>query len=94
MNLNICRHQKNKLMLYRNMLEGDIDIHRTSISRFIYESEEKNMHRAHKLYIPSWNGQPVHIHDYSGITLVDVGHRLEYGGTTVNGRIQSSYLSL
>ncbi|MBG9733471.1 YmaF family protein [Paenibacillus alvei] len=52
------------------------------ISGFIYESEEKNKHHSHKLYITSWNGRPVHVHDFSGITSVDIGHRHEYAGTT------------
>lgn len=32
--------------------------------------------------INSWNGKPVHVHEFSGITSVDVGHRHEDVGTT------------
>ncbi|TDF90091.1 YmaF family protein [Paenibacillus piri] len=37
---------------------------------------------SHKLFITSWNGRPVHVHEFAGITSFDVGHRHDYAGTT------------
>lgn len=37
---------------------------------------------SHSLYITSWDGRPVHVHSFSGVTSFDVGHRHRYAGTT------------
>lgn len=37
---------------------------------------------SHKLFLTSWNGVPVHVHEFAGITSYDVGHRHDYMGTT------------
>jgi hypothetical protein len=37
---------------------------------------------SHKLYITSWDGRPVHVHEFAGITSFDVGHSHEYEGFT------------
>ena len=37
---------------------------------------------SHKLYIMSWDGVPVHVHSFSGVTSYEVGHAHEYAGIT------------
>jgi hypothetical protein len=37
---------------------------------------------AHDVYLITWDGRPLHVHEFSGITSFDVGHRHAYAGTT------------
>lgn len=54
------------------------------ISGFIYESDENNLgsEHSHVLYLTHWNGRPIHVHDFGGVTSFDVGHNHEYEGVT------------
>lgn len=54
------------------------------ITGFLYESSDKNSHdlHSHSLYITTWNGKPVHVHKFSGVTSFDAGHKHKYVGTT------------
>jgi hypothetical protein len=54
------------------------------VSGFIYESDgaHSDSQHSHVLYLTHWDGRPVHVHDFEGITSFDVGHRHEYEGTT------------
>ncbi|WP_202077803.1 YmaF family protein [Caldalkalibacillus salinus] len=36
----------------------------------------------HSLYVTTWDGQPVHTHQFKGVTSFDVGHNHRYAGTT------------
>ncbi|MGP7816613.1 YmaF family protein [Niallia sp. 01092] len=53
-----------------------------SISGFMIDLDGANSLHAHNLYITSWNGRPVHVHKFSGVTSFDNGHRHQYAGTT------------
>lgn len=52
------------------------------ISGFVYHSAGENTEHSHKLYITSWGGRPVHVHNFRGATSYDDGHFHEYAGTT------------
>ncbi|MGN7384439.1 YmaF family [Chlamydia abortus] len=52
------------------------------VSGFVVHSDDSDGRHSHKLYITNWNGRPVHIHPFSGVTSFDVGHRHQYAGTT------------
>jgi hypothetical protein len=52
------------------------------ISGFMYHSDDSNPLHSHQLFITSWDGVPVHVHQFRGITSFDVGHRHQYAGTT------------
>lgn len=36
----------------------------------------------HELYLIHWDGRPLHLHDFAGMTSYDAGHRHRYAGTT------------
>jgi len=52
------------------------------IKGFIFDSDDPNGQHSHKLYITSWDGRPVHVHSFAGVTSFDVGHSHEYAGVT------------
>ncbi|MFD2618104.1 YmaF family protein [Terrilactibacillus laevilacticus] len=52
------------------------------ISGFMYHSDDSGTHHSHQLFITSWDGRPVHVHQISGITSFDAGHDHHYAGTT------------
>ncbi|MFC0215777.1 YmaF family protein [Paenibacillus chartarius] len=59
------------------------------ISGFILDSGDSSnsgnsgSKHSHKLYITSWNGRAVpHIHQFEGVTSLDVGHNHRYVGLT------------
>ncbi len=52
------------------------------ISGFVLCSNDDGDYHSHKLYITSWDGRPVHVHAFSGVTSYDVGHAHEYAGVT------------
>lgn len=52
------------------------------VSGFLYESESSDPMHSHQLYITTWDGMPVHTHEFKGITSFDVGHSHRYAGTT------------
>lgn len=51
------------------------------VEGFLYENEMGGAH-THELYLTSWGGRPVHVHNFAGVTTIDVGHRHHYAGTT------------
>ncbi|WEK52942.1 MAG: YmaF family protein [Candidatus Cohnella colombiensis] len=52
------------------------------ITGIIVHSEDDDSNHSHKLYITSWDGRPVHVHPFSGVTSYDVGHQHHYAGMT------------
>ncbi|ARK32560.1 YmaF family protein [Halalkalibacter krulwichiae] len=52
------------------------------VTGYLYHSDEDNSEHSHTLYITSWNGRPVHTHEFRGVTSFDVGHDHRYAGTT------------
>ncbi|MNW45596.1 YmaF family protein [compost metagenome] len=52
------------------------------ITGFVHCSDDSDGQHSHKLYITSWNGRPVHVHSFSGVTSFDVGHAHKYAGVT------------
>jgi hypothetical protein len=56
-------------------------MHEIPISGFLFESEDGPLH-SHSLYITTWDGQPVHVHQFKGVTSYEVGHNHRYAGTT------------
>lgn len=54
------------------------------VTGFIVEPHNWNGdgEHAHVLYLTSWNGAPVHRHDFAGVTSFDNGHQHRYAGTT------------
>jgi len=52
------------------------------VSGFMYHSDDSEPFHSHQLYITSWDGRPVHVHHFSGVTSFDVGHSHRYAGTT------------
>jgi hypothetical protein len=52
------------------------------VSGFIYESGGNDSEHSHVLYLTHWDGRPLHVHDFEGVTSFDVGHRHGYEGTT------------
>ncbi|WP_100404309.1 YmaF family protein [Bacillus solitudinis] len=52
------------------------------VTGFLYYSEGDDPFHSHNLYITSWDGQPVHTHQFKGVTSFDVGHNHYYAGTT------------
>jgi len=45
------------------------------------DSESEHEHD-HELYLINWDGMPVHVHPFSGVTSFDDGHRHGYAGMT------------
>lgn len=45
-------------------------------------SDDSDGKHSHMLYLTSWDGRPVHSHDFTGVTSFDVGHSHEYAGRT------------
>ncbi|MFD0715763.1 YmaF family protein [Paenibacillus sp. GCM10027626] len=56
------------------------------VTGFVMDFRDEDGHHSHKLYITSWNGAPVHVHQFSGVTSVDVGHSHHYAGWTAPAR--------
>ncbi|MBW7452996.1 YmaF family protein [Paenibacillus sepulcri] len=53
------------------------------VSGFVLNSgDDDDTHHSHKLYITSWNGNPVHVHSLSGITSINNGHSHQYASWT------------
>jgi len=51
------------------------------ITGFIVSNDKESEH-SHRLYITSWDGRPVHVHSFSGVTSFDQGHNHHYAGMT------------
>ncbi|MDQ0341070.1 hypothetical protein J2S00_003914 [Caldalkalibacillus uzonensis] len=52
------------------------------VTGLLYDSEADGPLHSHTLYITSWDGRPVHTHQFKGVTSFDVGHNHRYAGTT------------
>lgn len=52
------------------------------ITGFVVHSHNGDSDHSHKLYITSWDGRPVHVHPFSGVTSYDYGHNHHYAGMT------------
>ncbi|WP_100404697.1 YmaF family protein [Bacillus solitudinis] len=52
------------------------------VTGYLYPSDDADPHHSHNLYITTWDGQPVHTHEFKGVTSFDVGHDHRYAGTT------------
>jgi hypothetical protein len=52
------------------------------ISGYLFHSNDSDSYHSHNLYITAWNGRPVHVHKFSGVTSYDVGHNHQYVGIT------------
>ncbi|MDM5330149.1 YmaF family protein [Neobacillus sp. CF12] len=52
------------------------------ISGYMYSSDDSDPMHSHHLYITSWDGRPIHTHEFSGHTSFDDGHSHRYAGTT------------
>ncbi|QYR24246.1 YmaF family protein [Paenibacillus sp. sptzw28] len=52
------------------------------VTGFVFHNEQSGSDHSHVLYITTWNGRPVHVHQFAGVTSFDVGHRHQYAGTT------------
>jgi hypothetical protein len=51
------------------------------VSGFVIHADGDDYH-SHRLYITSWDGRPVHVHAFSGVTSVEDGHSHEYSDWT------------
>jgi hypothetical protein len=51
---------------------------------FVYHpaNSESEDHHSHEMYLITWDGRPLHVHGFSGITSFNAGHRHQYAGTT------------
>ncbi|CAH0119169.1 MULTISPECIES: YmaF family protein [unclassified Paenibacillus] len=52
------------------------------VTGFVVHNGADDPLHSHTLYITSWDGRPVHVHSFSGVTSFDVGHQHRYAGTT------------
>lgn len=52
------------------------------VTGFVLHSDDSDGQHSHKLYITSWDGRPVHVHAFGGVTSFDVGHSHQYSGLT------------
>jgi hypothetical protein len=52
------------------------------VSGFMYHSDDSDPIHSHQLYITSWDGRPIHNHQFKGVTSFDDGHCHRYAGTT------------
>jgi hypothetical protein len=51
------------------------------ITGFIISNDSGNQH-THGLYITSWDGRAVHLHQFAGVTSINDGHHHQYAGVT------------
>lgn len=48
----------------------------------VSSADDHNGKHTHDLYLISWDGRQVHVHNFKGVTSYDVGHSHRYVGTT------------
>ena len=48
----------------------------------IHEDGDSNGVHRHEMYLMTWDGRVLHVHEFSGFTSHDVGHHHRYAGTT------------
>jgi hypothetical protein len=46
------------------------------------DDEGSDTTHTHEMYLVSWDGRQLHVHNFSGVTSFDVGHQHKYAGTT------------
>ncbi|TMV46299.1 hypothetical protein FE783_26805 [Paenibacillus mesophilus] len=51
------------------------------VTGFVMDSGDDD-HHSHRLYITSWDGRPVHVHPFSGVTSISDGHSHQYASWT------------
>jgi hypothetical protein len=44
------------------------------VKGYLVHTTDKDSKHSHKLFITSWDGRPVHVHPFEGVTSFDVGH--------------------
>lgn len=54
------------------------------------DSSSESEH-THDMYLVSWDGRQLHVHNFSGVTSLDVGHRHTYVGTTAPAQWGPTY---
>ncbi|MFC0561961.1 YmaF family protein [Halalkalibacter alkalisediminis] len=52
------------------------------VTGFLYHSDGDDPLHSHNMFITTWDGQPIHTHEFKGVTTFDVGHDHRYAGTT------------
>ena len=52
------------------------------ITGYLHHYGGDDPHHSHNLYIRTWDGRPVHTHEFRGVTSFDDGHNHHYAGTT------------
>lgn len=52
------------------------------VKGYLMDHHDDDSTHAHKLFITSWDGRPVHTHPFKGVTSFDVGHHHHYAGVT------------
>jgi hypothetical protein len=52
------------------------------VSGYLVHSDDSDSYHSHNLYITTWDGRPVHVHQFSGVTSFDVGHSHKFVGVT------------
>ncbi|GIN37179.1 YmaF family protein [Heyndrickxia oleronia] len=52
------------------------------VTGFMVHSPDSNNDHSHILYLTTWDGRPLHKHNFSGVTSFNVGHEHRYAGTT------------
>lgn len=52
------------------------------VSGFMYHADDSDSQHSHQLFLTSWDGRPVHVHEFRGVTSFDAGHNHRYVGTT------------
>lgn len=58
------------------------------ISGIMFHSDNRDgkEQHSHEMYLVTWDGRVLHVHNFAGITSFDVGHRHHYAGTTEPAR--------
>ncbi|CAM4007375.1 YmaF family protein [Paenibacillus alkaliterrae] len=52
------------------------------VTGYVVHNKDSDSEHSHILYLTSWNGRPIHVHEFSGVTSFDVGHDHRYAGKT------------
>lgn len=65
----------------KNNIQGAL-LMKIPITGFLVHADDSNSIHSHSLYINTWDGKPMHVHQFSGVTSFDVGHTHQYAGTT------------
>ncbi|RCW42272.1 YmaF family protein [Paenibacillus prosopidis] len=52
------------------------------VTGFVVNNNDSDSEHSHILYLTSWNGIPIHVHEFKGVTSFDVGHDHRYASKT------------